>query len=134
MAFKQDLTIEQPNESAMKLTLRAVYSQFISENRTILHWEGTCDWSTHSGRTTTTQESGWVIFRPLGRDWPSSSVCVVQSVVQIKPSDTSAPWMEYMHKRSALAKVILPSSVRVMAEQHQCVENSLIDSLAQTSE
>lgn len=118
------------DHGALKLTLRVVCKRFSIENRAVLHWEGTCEWSTQSETTTTTLESGWVIVRPFA---PSSLVSAVQSFVHIRQNDSAAaPWLlQFIRKRSALAKVILPSSGQAMAQQHQSVENWLIDSKVQ---
>lgn len=109
----------------MKLTLRVVCKRFVSDAFTVLHWEGICDWSTLNDNTrrTSTQESGWVIFRPLQISPPIS---VVQSFAQVTPSDSREPWMQYMQKRSVLGKVILPSSQQAMIVRHQSVENRLV--------
>lgn len=125
--LKQELVITPPNSDAMKLTLRAVCKRFLSDNYTTLRWEGTCDWSPlHDGSScrTTTQESGWVVFRPIEISPPVSQV---QAFARATPSDASEPWMQLMQTRSVLAKVILPSSEQAMLERHQSVENQLVD-------
>lgn len=126
MAVKQELVIRPPNAAEVTLKLRVVCKRFVSENHSVVQWEGVCDCSSPSDSTqpVTMQEAGWVMMQALESSQPMS---IVRSCVQMTPSNSDMPWIHSMLALGDLAKSMIPSSPQAMIDRHQCVENRLLN-------
>lgn len=130
---KEEATIHPAGQSAVTLCTRIATKRFVSERFSAFMWETVCDWSTPSAtESTTTQESGWVVMRPVHADH-GAPVTAVQSLMKMTLSDTNKVWLELKHKSGLMMRAIIPSYQQIMFDRLQRFENRLVDEAMQVA-
>lgn len=128
---KEELTIHPAGQSDVTLSVRVAIKRFVCENMSVFLWETVGNWaSATNAESTTTQESGWVLIRPVAES--SSPISVVQSFMKMTLSETSKVWMQLMHSSGVMLSVILPSYQNIMVDRIQRFENRLMDEAMQS--
>lgn len=109
-----------------KLKVLAVCKQFTSGDRTVVIWEGVCQWLTPTGGvTTTTHEQGSIVIESSAE---SADVSIAKGFMRLTPINSCSNRLSLvLNRTSTLTNVVLPSYQRVMDTRHQYVENILLD-------
>lgn len=122
LVIKQDLTVHD-----VKLSVRVVCKKFVSGFRSVILWEGLCQWLTPTdGMTTTTHEQGSILIEPLESLGEGSGVSIAKGFVRLTPIYSSS---HLAQDTRALTEIVLPSYQKVIDARNQYIENHLMDSI-----
>lgn len=116
----------------VKLKILSVCKQFTSGDRTVIIWEGMCQWLTPAGGMhTTTHEQGSIVIESSSE---GADMSIAKGFIRLTPINSCSNWLSLAHNTRTLRNIVLPSYQKVIDIRHQYVENSLLDASRQISQ